>query len=602
MWLKMYFLKVKLIFITVTLFILCNSNDLFGNDKKSKIDSVNGIPYATYVSHLQKYLQVFKKNLSQAKAINYKFGIAKSNENLGIIYALSSKYEKSLESTLNAIRIYEDEGKIAELCDLYGNYGYTLKSINRKRGKFYLNKGIELAEKNNLKFQLTKLYDNYGVLQEMDNKLDSAMFYYKKSLNLQIKLQDSVGIPYSFNNIAGIYAMQGNFKKAFDYMHKSDKYRYLEKGDFGRAENLVIYADIYSQIPKIDSAIIYYKKCLTLSKSINYNNLIEYCLQHLANLYEKKNKYKLALKYFKDFKTNADSVLNLKTNSKIAELQIDYETEKKDRTIAESKLKIKEKSAQLVLAGGVIIFLILISLWIYFYQLQKRKRIREELKLKSRIKQAEADKKIADEKLRVSRELHDNIGSHLTFLISSLDNLTYSKKDNDIFKKLTGLSEYGRFTLRELRNTIWAMKHQDADLRYLVLKLNEIKKDVISNLQDLNLNIVNNVELKTKLTAAQILNLFRIAQEAIQNTIKYSKASQITISFHLDEDILRMEIADDGIGFDLFVKHDGNGLKNMKFRCEELKGNFKITSSNNGTKITSSIPLNNTFAVLDEKN
>ncbi|MBK6949735.1 MAG: hypothetical protein IPH16_18180 [Haliscomenobacter sp.] len=95
------------------------------------------------------------------------------------------------------------------------------------------------------------------------------------------------------------------------------------------------------------------------------------------------------------------------------------------------------------------------------------------------------------------------------------------------------------------------------------------------------------------LSPAQTLNLFRIAQEAIANSIKYSEASRIELSFLLKQDQqLSMVLSDNGRGFDPEALPAGNGLGNMRFRAEELGGSLEVESApNEGTQIRVSIPL-----------
>ena len=90
-----------------------------------------------------------------------------------------------------------------------------------------------------------------------------------------------------------------------------------------------------------------------------------------------------------------------------------------------------------------------------------------------------------------------------------------------------------------------------------------------------------------------MLNLFRIVQEALQNTIKYAEASRVQILFTKQDSTLHLNISDDGNGFDLETANKGNGLRNMKHRCEESGGSLEIQSSDLGTKVICSIQISN---------
>ena len=562
---------------------------IIAQTSKATIDSINSISYQYIVSNLQESIKIFTQNAADAKEISYKTGEAKSLANLGLAQYLKGRSEESTSNYLTAIKIYEELDDYRELAYLYGSFGYQMKRRDLKNAMQYMQKGIEIAEQHNFRELLTTNYDNYGVLHEMNNDLDSAYYYYKQALDFKYEANDSVGIPYSLNNIAGIYAMKGNYNEALGYLKESDKYRAKEKGDFGRAENLSLYGDIYRSMGDINSATDYYNRCLQLSHRLNYTYLVQYSYEQLAQLYESSGNNELALENYKKFYAYKDSIMSAETEVRITDLQLDYETEKKDREISEGKLQIEEKTNQLLLSAALILLLIMASVWIYKNQKTKRKRMRRELELNNQLKQAELEKTLADEKVRVSRELHDNIGSQLTFMISSLDNLTYTGPKGITTDKLNNLSTYGRNTLKELRNTIWAMNHEDADISEFILKLNDLKHQINENVKDLNLKIINEINKSINLRASQLLDLQRIIQEALQNVIKYANAKNVEIKFAETESGFSMNIKDDGRGFNAANTESGNGLNNMKYRCENVGGIFNIKSSAEGTEISCNI-------------
>lgn len=203
----------------------------------------------------------------------------------------------------------------------------------------------------------------------------------------------------------------------------------------------------------------------------------------------------------------------------------------------------------------------------------------------NRLNQLQLEKQLADEKIHLSRELHDNIGSHLTFLISSIDTMSFSVKSSNLKDKLKNLSDYGRTTMRELRNTIWAMKQEGADLTKLILKLNELKRNIHENIQSVQMEIRNDLDDPVPLNATQMLNLYRIVQESVQNTLKYAGATHIDIHFKKTESGFNLKINDNGSGFYPDKVSSGNGIRHMRQRCEDAGGDFGISSSSEGTRI-----------------
>ncbi len=210
-------------------------------------------------------------------------------------------------------------------------------------------------------------------------------------------------------------------------------------------------------------------------------------------------------------------------------------------------------------------------------------------KLKEHIRALEKEQAVRKERERISRDLHDNVGSQLTYLISSIDNLTFARENHSlktVVDRLKDVSAYGRKTIKELRDTIWAMKHEDAEISQLILKLNELRQEINSSLSSLHMEINNSVTKPVTLNAQQTLSLYRITQEALQNIIKHSRASKVEISFSEIQSKILLQIKDNGKGFDIDNTIKGNGLTNMKNRCEDAGGKFQISSSGNGTVIS----------------
>lgn len=552
---------------------------------RAVIDSLNSLGRDYIFSNIDSSITLYRNTIDDARALDYPAGEAKALHNLGVALYLKGDYDESVEVYLEAIRLYESLGMSTELAQSYGDLGYQMKRRDLPRAKEYMRQGIDIAEQNNARQVLTALYDNYGVLQEMSERPDSARYYYQKALDLKTALNDSIGIPYSLNNLAGIYTAQGNYQAAANLLRRSDWYRQREEGNYGRLVNSVLWGDLFYQQGALDSAIYYYSRTIAMPGAFEQNYLVSYCYEQLASIYEKREDYENAYRNQKNYVAYRDSLVNIETNERIAELEIEYETEKKDRMLAENRLNIARRERQVALLGGGIIILLLVGIGGYKYQQMRHRQQQKELELRNQLKQAEYEQEIADEKLRISRELHDNIGSQLTFLISSLDNLGYRMEEDDLKSRLDDLGDFGRSTLNELRNTVWAVKHENAGLDALLMKFNELKRHFGDHKNGINLQIEDDLQEPVEMSSTQMLNLLRITQEALQNAVKHAEASEIVVSVQSDSRGFSLTVADDGSGFNPDEKSRGNGLANMRQRCEEAGGEFRIDSGETGTTI-----------------
>lgn len=543
----------------------------------SRVDSVNSIPSTEILSNLYKSRMIFENNLKLAQSIGYKIGEAKSLAILAIINYLMGNYEQATDYNIRALVIFDEEKDHNNLAETYGEFGYQMKRRDLRKANLYMQKGISIATNNSVKSEiLTKLYDNYGVLKEMEGNIDSALVLYFKALRNKERLKDSVGVPYSLNKIANAYALKKNFKQAFYFLNLSDKYRMKEKSDYGCADNFAYYGDFYSMKGEIDSAINSYKKSLQLSILNGYTFLIPYCYEMISDLYQKKGDYANSLKYYKKYTSYKDSLTNLETNQKIAELEVTFESAQKDKIIAEKELMLRQRALLFIIVGTILLMITILMFVMYSFQVQKKKSLAKEIELTKQIKENEARQKVFEEKLRLARELHDNIAAQLTFIINSIDNLTYSTKDENLKEKLSYTLNFAHTTLNDLRNTIWAMKYESGTLSDLILKINDYINRYKISLNGLNIEVIKKLSKNYSLSSTQLTNLMRIFQECLQNIIRHSEASEAKILFDDLDEGFSMRICDNGKGIENSTTLESTGLTSIKYRIEEIGGEFKI--------------------------
>lgn len=565
------------------------SPQLLNAQSIAQIDSINSIPRTTLFAQIEKNIHLLKQNLADAEQLGYALGAAKAKIELAVLLQLNGAYDESTALYLQGIRYFEEEKMEPELATAYGDLGYQLKRRDLEKAKKFMFKGIQLGKKYQLKEKMVALLNNYSVLMKMDAKMDSAIFYANEGLQLNYKLKAQLSIPFSLNNLAIYHWEIGQYKKAQQYLKESDRYRSKEKSGYGRLVNRLNWGDLYKAMGKNKEAIKAYQKVIANPDAFQQKRLVSYCYNQIADIYQKTKNFEQAYQNQKKYQTYKDSVLNYETNSRIAQLEIEFESERKDKELAHNKLTVQQQQIWLFGSALIILFLIIAVYAIYKFQLLKRNKEKQALELQSRMQQAEYKQDMMDEKLRISRELHDNIGSQLTFLIGSLDQLSYNpKKGKAHFEQL---SAFGRETLEELRNTIWAMKKEDVRLSMLVLKLNEKRQKLQHLLQAGVFHVENRVEQDPQLTSLQMLNLLRIAQEAVQNALKYAQSSAIKIIFSAFDKGIIMKIVDDGVGFDPENITQGHGLENMASRCEQAGGQFRINSSTKGTEVICELAL-----------
>lgn len=228
---------------------------------------------------------------------------------------------------------------------------------------------------------------------------------------------------------------------------------------------------------------------------------------------------------------------------------------------------------------GQIFYFLMLSRNLALYIIELQKEVKEK------------EHSLKNEKERISRDLHDNIGSRLTYLVRSLDRI----KDAYEQKSIDELSVQTKNIIDDLRSTVWILSKENPSLQDFydrILKL-------IEQMQAQEESIAFSLDLQgieeTYFTANQAINLYRIVQEALHNIIKYSGASMAKVEIYTHQFaqkpfLISIKIIDNGKGFDLSEVSDVGashfGLQGMKQRASEIGGTLFIqTAKNAGTAV-----------------
>jgi len=489
---------------------------------------------------------------------NYYRGLYK----IGICNYYVNRREEAKKAMLEVVEnqqyIGEDLATIAS-----GNIGAVnieLGMINDDNSLFVdaINRFEKTIPINKQKKNYTKLASNYSLMAEAYNQLNDK----KKA----IKLLDSA-----------IYFAQ----KDNDLMQEG--FALIKKG------NMFTNNKQYSQAKKVfNKAIQTYKKAED-NPSLLYAYVEKKRMLMFEEDYEEASKlgdsiYGLAIKNYN--KRFADRISEMETKYKTVDKEREILKQRAD--IAEKGLLLQKRQYQIYGALGLALLILILGYLFYNQQKLKNRQLVKENKLKVALKEIETQNKLQEQRLRISRDLHDNIGAQLSFIISSIDNLKYASKDTSpAFKdKLSYISEFTSATIDQLRDTIWAMNKDEISLTDLQSRtLAFIEKAKVAK-QQVKFTFNNDVTSSIQFTAIEGMHLFRVIQEAINNALKYANADLVTVDFKEQNKQVIIHVKDDGVGFEKETVQLGNGLYNMQKRMDEIGADIHINSKpSEGTEI-----------------
>lgn len=212
---------------------------------------------------------------------------------------------------------------------------------------------------------------------------------------------------------------------------------------------------------------------------------------------------------------------------------------------------------------------------------------------KKAIRALEVQHKVQLERERISRDLHDNVGTQLSLISKNIDGAIdplQHVSDAERVRKLSAISQTSKEVIFTLRETIWALNKEEISLEELSDKLKGFTQKLFEINATCRLLFTEDlVDESVVLSPSEAIHLFRICQEAITNSLKYANASLMEISISSFENGYRIIIADNGIGFAKDIKKASAhyGLENMKYRAGEIGCEFDIDSKpGEGTRIT----------------
>ena len=201
---------------------------------------------------------------------------------------------------------------------------------------------------------------------------------------------------------------------------------------------------------------------------------------------------------------------------------------------------------------------------------------------------------VFEERNRMARDLHDTLAQGFTGVIIQLEAAADSisrgqQKEAD--KHLHRAASLARQSLSEARRSAHALRPDALERDNLWEALKGIIKNTTAGTA-----LHTTFELRGKLPDLPPIwqeNLLHVGQEALTNTLKYAHAKSFRTRLRCNQKEVRLELRDDGAGFELKDRHGGLGLTGMRERVERMNGQLEITSVHGqGTNVVVALPLN----------
>lgn len=530
------------------------------------------------------------------------------NETLKVIRELLEKGNS--EEALQKLNLFIETAKKNNNQQLIIDGNMLLADIFRDHGDYKkstetFNSIIPLSINNaeNLQYIYFKKGGNF----QLDNQIDSAKVNYEKAIVVGNNVQKNENLKAKiFANLSGIFYLQGNYEEAIENYKIAANYQQILGNKDIEAGILNNLGSVYYMQGKFKDALNVFQQAFNLvgfgqedlqkqTRSRSYINM--------AYAYSGLKNYKKAFEYQDRFFSLNDSLQQELKYKEIALIQSKYSlaTKEKETEIEKSK----RKDAEVLTYGlGLAILILLTGIYVLFkvYRLNKKNYLLQisEAKLlnQNKIDKIKSDLQIKilaatldgrlEERKNIASVLHDNVSA----LLSAINLHLYASKKK-IKDTIPVEMEKAQSILEETSEQVRNLSHNLISAVLLKFGLGFAVQDLCEKLSNSNITFTSNAKNIERFNQNFEIKMFNIINELINNILKHSKASNGTIKLEQLNGNLQIIVFDDGIGFDIneIELKNGIGLSQVKARIQVLKGLLNIKSTNEGTRIFISVPI-----------
>jgi signal transduction histidine kinase len=526
------------------------------------------------------------------KRLLFKEGYCIQLKTAKILY-LEGNYFASESQSLEALRFFEKNKDVNKQYECLGLLGIIYFELEDFRNALkYSSKALKLLNELSLNQTLPKaiLLNNNGRICLELGEYNSASHYFMNALKFKdLRKVDPTLYSLLLENIAIVKSRKKLSDKSIEPLLKAS-IKINDSLKENQVPSRLSLSDFYLSIGNRIKAELVAQEALNIS--LKYKNPHEKLLS-LKQLLLIGNKDRFLVHSYISI-TDSLNLAERNVRNKFARVlyETDKEVQQKDHAIKAKKIAAIISIFLLILATVIFIAIIQRAKAKRFYLIQKQQIMNEEIYRLMLDQQNKVEEARQMEKNRIARDLHDGIMNRLTSTrlnLFILNKQTDRKTIKSCLPFISGIQSIER----EIRNISHNLSGDSLSAKGNFQLLIE---ELLANQKNIALfNYALEIDSKIyweNISTQKKIHIYRILQEAIQNTILHAKAKNIIVRFFNQKKFILMEIIDDGVGFNFKEVKKGIGIRNMKSRANEIPGKIEIQSEFKvGTKITLSIPI-----------
>lgn len=499
---------------------------------------------------------------------------------------------EALQDTLSQLTIFIDIANVYLAERLYEPAKTYADRARHLAGKY----NMLLAEGQSLEIKATAL--------AAAGERDSALVDYRAALAIFEQLDFKRQVAAILIRMAAIDAGEEHLLAAEESLQAALRIS-LEEGDkLGELETKLALAGVWLDLGREKSQLsAWLDDCMLIAAATNNKSGLQKVHQLQSRYHERQGDYQLALQHYRAFKSIQDSLLNRENALIVRELEERYQTEKKDREIAQQQIALEQQQNIIrrrslhnwLLLAGICILIALVALVLFINQRNKQLN-RQRLSVLEKERETQVLRAMVSgeeqERLRIARDLHDGLGAVFAttkMMVSAMGDQLPALKDIPVYHKAGEMIDDACSSIREISHNMMpgsldkhGLETALADMCAAVEQAHPLNVDFIPyGLENLNDDIIET-------------NVYRIVQELLHNAVKHAAAKEIIVQLTLEDGRLNIVVEDDGRGFDTTVKSQtaGIGIDSVRTRVLYLQGRWELYSNpGEGCTYTIDIPI-----------
>lgn len=583
-----------------------------GLELSRDLDYLRGLDYMIYYQATalelagrgEAAIPLYQEGLALAQANNNQASAADYYIQLGVTHFFLGELEKALTNYLNAHQIYEQQDDKEKLAKVLNNIGiiYRMQQRYERALEIYWNS-----------YQLKKaLGDSLGIAASLQNlglvfshlkDQQQALQHLNHGLSIYQQLKNPEGVASCYNSLGTIYLDWDDIPQAKEAFEEAWTYfgTHLEV-DY-TPSTLQGLGQVAFEEKNYVLAEQYFKQGLELTKAYGQKDVSLEIMKALGQILTELGKEGEAVQVMSEAFLLQDTLAEENRQALLQEMQAKFDVKQKDNELRINQLELTHRTRQFNITMIIAISLALLALSIFFglkARIKANKKIAEQnaqIQLQQ-IQQLEQENKLTalqsmiegqeQERIRVAQDLHDSLGSLLTSVkahVSSLEDMGAKP----LFTKTNNLIDEACVEVHRISHNLMP---RSLALSGLQGALEDLVRSVEKQGVDCHLDVIDLDE--KSFTQTQMVMVFRIAQELINNLLKHADASQLLLQFIQKNKELTIIYEDDGKGFivEKARQQKSLGISNIESRVRFLHGEIEWdTVPGEGTGVSLVVPL-----------